>query len=75
MRRRSCSTTPTSITPVKTLAGAKFRNAGQVCVSPTRFLVHEKLYDGFVEKFVAHGQDDEGRRRHGRGHHHGPARP
>ncbi len=37
----------------KTLAGAKFRNAGQVCVSPTRFLVQEKLYDGFVEKFTA----------------------
>jgi succinate-semialdehyde dehydrogenase/glutarate-semialdehyde dehydrogenase len=37
----------------RTLAGAKFRNAGQVCVSPTRFLVQEKLYDGFVEKFVA----------------------
>jgi succinate-semialdehyde dehydrogenase/glutarate-semialdehyde dehydrogenase len=38
---------------VKTLAGAKFRNAGQVCVSPTRFLVQEKLYAPFVEKFVA----------------------
>jgi succinate-semialdehyde dehydrogenase/glutarate-semialdehyde dehydrogenase len=35
------------------LAGAKFRNAGQVCVSPTRFLVQEKLYEPFVEKFVA----------------------
>jgi succinate-semialdehyde dehydrogenase/glutarate-semialdehyde dehydrogenase len=40
-------------TAVKTLAGAKFRNAGQVCVSPTRFLVQEKLYEGFVERFVA----------------------
>ncbi|MBL6076837.1 NAD-dependent succinate-semialdehyde dehydrogenase [Belnapia sp. T18] len=38
---------------VKTLAGAKFRNAGQVCVSPTRFLVQEKHYEPFVEKFVA----------------------
>ena len=37
----------------KTLAGAKFRNAGQVCVSPTRFLVQESLYEPFVEKFVA----------------------
>jgi succinate-semialdehyde dehydrogenase/glutarate-semialdehyde dehydrogenase len=37
----------------KTLAAAKFRNAGQVCVSPTRFLVQEKLYEPFVEKFVA----------------------
>ena len=37
----------------RTLAGAKFRNAGQVCVSPTRFLIQEKLYEPFVEKFVA----------------------
>jgi succinate-semialdehyde dehydrogenase / glutarate-semialdehyde dehydrogenase len=37
----------------KVLAGAKFRNAGQVCVSPTRFLVQEKVYDSFVEKFTA----------------------
>ncbi len=38
---------------VKLLSGAKFRNAGQVCVSPTRFLVHEKVYDQFVDGFVA----------------------
>jgi succinate-semialdehyde dehydrogenase / glutarate-semialdehyde dehydrogenase len=37
----------------KTLAAAKFRNAGQVCVSPTRFLVQETLYEPFVEKFTA----------------------
>ena len=37
----------------RTLAAAKFRNAGQVCVSPTRMLVQEKLYAPFVEKFVA----------------------
>ncbi|MFC3125824.1 NAD-dependent succinate-semialdehyde dehydrogenase [Pseudoroseomonas globiformis] len=36
----------------KTLAGSKFRNAGQVCVSPTRFLVQEKVFDRFVEQFV-----------------------
>ena len=40
----------------KTLATAKFRNAGQVCVSPTRFLVQEKLYAPFVERFVAHAK-------------------
>jgi succinate-semialdehyde dehydrogenase / glutarate-semialdehyde dehydrogenase len=37
---------------VKLLAAAKFRNAGQVCVSPTRFLVHESLYSRFVDGFV-----------------------
>jgi succinate-semialdehyde dehydrogenase/glutarate-semialdehyde dehydrogenase len=40
----------------KMLAGSKFRNAGQVCVSPTRFLVQEKLYDTFVDRFVAAAQ-------------------
>ena len=38
---------------VKILSANKFRNAGQVCVSPTRFLVHEKVYGPFVDKFVA----------------------
>ncbi len=33
--------------------GAKFRNAGQVCVSPTRFYVQEKIYDKFVQGFTA----------------------
>jgi succinate-semialdehyde dehydrogenase/glutarate-semialdehyde dehydrogenase len=37
----------------KILSASKFRNAGQVCVSPTRFLVQQAAYDGFVEKFVA----------------------
>jgi succinate-semialdehyde dehydrogenase / glutarate-semialdehyde dehydrogenase len=32
--------------------GMKTRNAGQVCVSPTRFFVHEKAYDKFVGKFT-----------------------
>lgn len=40
----------------KTLAFAKFRNAGQVCVSPTRFLVQEKVYDQFVASFTAHAK-------------------
>jgi succinate-semialdehyde dehydrogenase/glutarate-semialdehyde dehydrogenase len=38
---------------VKVLSTNKYRNAGQVCVAPTRFLVQEKVYDSFVEKFTA----------------------
>jgi succinate-semialdehyde dehydrogenase/glutarate-semialdehyde dehydrogenase len=30
----------------------KFRNAGQVCVSPTRFYVQEGIYDAFIEGFA-----------------------
>jgi succinate-semialdehyde dehydrogenase/glutarate-semialdehyde dehydrogenase len=32
---------------------AKYRNAGQVCVSPTRYYVHENIYDRFVAGFAA----------------------
>jgi succinate-semialdehyde dehydrogenase/glutarate-semialdehyde dehydrogenase len=39
-------------TAVKLLSANKYRNAGQVCVSPTRFLVHETVYDRFVEGFT-----------------------
>ena len=31
---------------------SKFRNAGQVCVSPTRFFVHEAIYDRFAQGFA-----------------------
>jgi succinate-semialdehyde dehydrogenase / glutarate-semialdehyde dehydrogenase len=37
----------------KLLSANKFRNAGQVCIAPTRLLVHEKVYAPFVDKFVA----------------------
>ncbi len=40
----------------KVMAAAKFRNAGQVCISPTRFLVQEGVYDNFVDAFVAQTQ-------------------
>jgi succinate-semialdehyde dehydrogenase / glutarate-semialdehyde dehydrogenase len=34
------------------LAAYKSRNAGQVCVAPSRFFVQEKVFDRFVDKFV-----------------------
>ena len=37
---------------IKTVGSYKFRNAGQVCISPTRFFVHEKIYNEVVDKFV-----------------------
>src|SRR3984957_3818534 len=36
----------------KILSANKFRNAGQVCVAPTRFLAQEPVFEQFVEKFV-----------------------
>ncbi len=32
---------------------SKYRNAGQVCISPTRFYVHEGIYQRFTERFTA----------------------
>lgn len=40
----------------KTMASSKFRNAGQVCVSPTRFLVQEGVFNEFVDQFVMHAE-------------------
>jgi succinate-semialdehyde dehydrogenase/glutarate-semialdehyde dehydrogenase len=37
---------------VKALSASKLRNAGQVCISPTRFLVQRNAYEGFVDGFV-----------------------
>ncbi|VDC18911.1 NAD-dependent succinate-semialdehyde dehydrogenase [Pseudogemmobacter humi] len=37
---------------VPQIATHKFRNAGQVCVSPTRFLVHEDLHAAFTARFT-----------------------
>ncbi len=37
----------------KIAAGAKYRNAGQVCISPTRFLVANSIRQQFVDSLVA----------------------
>src|ERR1043166_3525948 len=42
---------------VNVLGANKFRNAGQVCVAPTRFLVHEKVYPEFVERFTTYAKN------------------
>ncbi|MCR4266215.1 NAD-dependent succinate-semialdehyde dehydrogenase [Nitratireductor sp. ZSWI3] len=41
---------------VKVLAASKFRNAGQVCVSPTRFLIQDGVHDEFLDAFTAAAQ-------------------
>lgn len=38
---------------IKIASASKFRNAGQVCISPTRFLVHESLSTAFAAGFAA----------------------
>ncbi|TPN84416.1 aldehyde dehydrogenase family protein [Aquimarina algicola] len=45
----------------------KYGNAGQVCVAPNRFYVHDTIFDDFVEKFtqkvktikIGYGKDEE----------------
>ncbi|MFY8074511.1 MAG: NAD-dependent succinate-semialdehyde dehydrogenase [Sphingorhabdus lacus] len=37
---------------IKLSSTQKFRNAGQVCISPTRFYVQEGIYDRFVAGFA-----------------------
>ncbi|MGB3275965.1 MAG: NAD-dependent succinate-semialdehyde dehydrogenase [Castellaniella sp.] len=41
---------------IKVSAASKFRNAGQVCISPTRFLVHSSLVNEFTRAFVRHAE-------------------
>jgi len=35
-------------------AAGKFRNAGQVCISPTRFFVQDSIHDKFLAAFKRH---------------------
>jgi succinate-semialdehyde dehydrogenase/glutarate-semialdehyde dehydrogenase len=37
---------------VRTLVTGKFRNAGQVCIAPSRLYVHESIQQQFVEEFL-----------------------
>lgn len=37
-------------------ATRKYRNSGQVCTSPTRFFVHENVYDDFIGAFTRTAQ-------------------
>jgi len=39
-----------------TIAAFKYRNAGQVCISPTRFYVHEKHYGKFLARFTEYAK-------------------
>jgi len=41
---------------IKTLVGHKFRNAGQVCVAPTRFFVQDTIYERFAAGFAQHAR-------------------
>ena len=41
---------------ISTMAATKFRNGGQVCVSPTRFLVQDSVADRFVDGFTEAAQ-------------------
>ena len=54
---------------VKAAGGAKFRNAGQVCISPTRFLVHNAVKAEFTRALVQHAESLKIGRRPGGRHH------
>jgi succinate-semialdehyde dehydrogenase/glutarate-semialdehyde dehydrogenase len=41
---------------VKAAGAAKFRNAGQVCIAPTRFLVHESIRQEFATALAKQAQ-------------------
>jgi succinate-semialdehyde dehydrogenase / glutarate-semialdehyde dehydrogenase len=46
-----CDDVDPASTAAKSVIG-KSRNAGQVCVAPTRFFVEDKIYDHFTEAFT-----------------------
>ena len=40
----------------ETIAAFKYRNAGQVCISPTRFYVQEPVYNRFLARFTEYAK-------------------
>jgi succinate-semialdehyde dehydrogenase / glutarate-semialdehyde dehydrogenase len=40
----------------ETIAAFKYRNAGQVCISPTRFYVQEAVYSRFLARFTEYAK-------------------
>jgi succinate-semialdehyde dehydrogenase/glutarate-semialdehyde dehydrogenase len=40
----------------KSIASMKFRNAGQTCISPTRFLIERPAYERFVDVFAEYAK-------------------
>ena len=40
----------------KVLGAVKFSNAGQICVAPNRFYIHEKVYDRFMAALLTHAK-------------------
>lgn len=44
------------IEAAQVLAAGKFRNAGQVCIAPSRFFVHTDILEPFTEAFVAYAE-------------------
>jgi succinate-semialdehyde dehydrogenase / glutarate-semialdehyde dehydrogenase len=40
-----------------TIAAFKYRNAGQVCISPTRFYVQEPVYSRFLSRFTEYANN------------------
>ena len=69
-----CSTMPIRRRPPTPSPAFKYRNAGQVCISPTRFFVQEKVYDKFVARFTEYAKDIKLGDGMEKGDHDGPAR-